>query len=387
METTQFNSAGKTFAIRQAPRSPLLAPSRAFTLVELLVVITIISILAALITVAAVGALKAMSRTRIKAEINEIANGVDEYKNKFTAYPPNCQTDGTGSNGPLIETEVLLNLRRHLKQMAGRSQETDDLARVLTGQPATSSTSDYPRPLAGGISAAEAVVFWLGGFSTDPKFPISGSPDGPSYDIPSLGATGNNALDPIETRKWVYPFDVTRLGPRNADGRFDESNSRFIEYRAPNGKFRRINFWQYTPAKSQQPFVYFDTSRHPVGTVASTGAPLIGKYDPPAATHANAGDLSSVYAFKKRLETATASNVAAPQIQWVNPDRFQVFHCGIDDAWDKDAFLRMAAGPTTSGKPNTPDTYLLFPDGPFVGEFSDTEVNFAQETTIVDSAK
>src|SRR5215218_3716092 len=87
-----------------------------FTLVELLVVITIISILAALITVAAVGALKAMNRTRIKVEINEIASGFDEYKNKTTAYPPNCQTDGT--SGPIDDqgtsNPVLLDLRRHL---------------------------------------------------------------------------------------------------------------------------------------------------------------------------------------------------------------------------------------------------------------------------------
>src|ERR1700759_1480649 len=64
----------------------------AFTLIELLVVITIIGILAALITVAAVGALKNASRTRIKAEINQMANAMDDSKNKATAYPPNCQT-------------------------------------------------------------------------------------------------------------------------------------------------------------------------------------------------------------------------------------------------------------------------------------------------------
>src|SRR5436305_1151311 len=86
-----------------APRSSVLAP-RAFTLIELLAVITIIGILAALITVAAVGALKNAQRTRIKAEINQMANAFDEYKNKTTAYPPNCQTDNiASSDGPLDE--------------------------------------------------------------------------------------------------------------------------------------------------------------------------------------------------------------------------------------------------------------------------------------------
>ena len=59
-----------------APCSPLHAPRAAFTLVELLVVITIIGILAALITVAAVGALKTAQQTRIKVEINQIAMAI-----------------------------------------------------------------------------------------------------------------------------------------------------------------------------------------------------------------------------------------------------------------------------------------------------------------------
>src|SRR5437879_1322177 len=95
-----------------APRSSLLAP-RGFTLLELLVVITIIGILAALITVAAVGALKSAQRTRIKAEVNQMAGGVDEAKNKFNAYPPNCQTDGPSP--PIDDTTVINDLKRFMK--------------------------------------------------------------------------------------------------------------------------------------------------------------------------------------------------------------------------------------------------------------------------------
>ena len=69
----------------QRPECRILHPRAAFTLVELLVVITIIGILAALITVAAVGALKKAQETRIKTEINEISNALTEYKNKTTA--------------------------------------------------------------------------------------------------------------------------------------------------------------------------------------------------------------------------------------------------------------------------------------------------------------
>ena len=183
----------------------------------------------------------------------------------------------------------------------------------------------------GGITAAEAVPFWLGGFSSDPKLPISGDNGGPSYSITSPGAATNNQLDPIESRKWVYPFDVTRLGPRGPDGYF---NGRFIEYRAPNGGWRRINFWTYTPAKSQQPLLYFDTSRHPIPVKNGN---LIASYDPPASTAPGAGDLELVFAFKKKAEMQAASS---PVLQYINPDKFQIVHCGIDDAWDVTNFER-----------------------------------------------
>src|SRR5687767_3618331 len=102
------------------PASCILHPRPGFTLVELLVVITIIGILAGLITVAAVGALKKARETEVRTEINQIDSALMEYKNKTTAFPPNCQTDGTGTNNPLNETQILTDLKRHMKQIASR---------------------------------------------------------------------------------------------------------------------------------------------------------------------------------------------------------------------------------------------------------------------------
>jgi prepilin-type N-terminal cleavage/methylation domain-containing protein len=354
---------------RRASRATRLNRLRGFTLVELLVVITIIGILAALITTAAIGALRKARETEIKTEINQIDTGFEEYKNRTTAYPPNCQTDGSE---PLDESAVFSDLKHHLKRAFPRQQEPDDLLRCLVGL--TPSSAANFRRLPGGMSGGEAIVFWLGGFSSDPKFPISGE-GGPSYRIDNLepGVAPNEA-DPIESRRWVFPFAVGRLAPRNPDGFFDDSTnaaSRYIEYEITiNGEEqqRRINFWQYAPRKSEQPYLYFDTSRYAPATPT----------DPPAATEDTLlgpeGNGLHVHAFKK------LGNSPTTPAQYINPDKFQIIHCGIDEEWDVAAFERMSMHP-----PIDYANFLYFPEGPFVGEIADTITNFASETRIEDA--
>jgi prepilin-type N-terminal cleavage/methylation domain-containing protein len=356
-------------------------PFRGFTLVELLVVITIIGILAALITTAAIGALKSSRRAEIKAELNQMDGGFNEVKNKSTAFPPNCQTDGT--TGPIVEATAYADLRRYMKLAFPRSLEPDTLIAAMVGCTIDSSKVLTPikvgKPMAGGMSAGEAIVFWLGGFSQDPKYPISGA-GGPAYPIDTIGQSNANTLDPVESRKWVFPCKVDRLVPRDSNGYFPDStsNKRYFEYGlgANNGApYRRINFWQYVPRKLDQPYLYFDTSRY---------APSIAT-DPPAATalsglSGNTTDPFHVYAFKKK---ADASNASATQAyQFVNPDKFQIIHCGINDRWDQDTFRDKI-----SMQNATASNFITFPEGPFVGDIAETIVNFTTETKIEDAQK
>src|SRR3954468_17726859 len=199
----------------QHPTSNIRHPFRGFTLVELLVVIAIIGILAALIAVAAIGALKSARRTEIKAEINQMDGGFNEVKNKNTAFPPNCKTDGTGGTNPINEARVLADLKRYMKLAYPRHQEPDELIAALVGLNKDGTSINIQKPMAGGLTAAEAIVFWLGGFSQDPKFPISGE-GGPSYAVidqnasPAINipAADRYKADPIESRKWVFPCKV-----------------------------------------------------------------------------------------------------------------------------------------------------------------------------------
>ncbi len=367
------------------PCAALGARRVAFTLVELLVVITIIGILAALITVAAIGALRTARQAAIKVEVDQISAGFDKYKDQAGSYPPNAVTDGTG---PVDDNQALNDMRRHLKTAFSSSNESDNLARVLVGLPATGAdAADFPSVLSGGMTAAEATVFWLRKFSKNPKYPISG-PDGPSYLLPNgSGKPENRSLDPLDTGTWTHPFKVEQLGPRDpSDGYFYEdpmTSRRFIEYRVTiNGtsQWRRINFWQYVPAHSQQPILYFDTSRNPAA-VNSSGT-VTGPYDPPARSDLYGGLALElhVHALKKRSESS-ASNVP---IEFANKGKFQVLHCGIDDAWGADILDKTSAHDVAN--PASAASYLLFPDGPFAGDAADTVVNFITQSRLEDCA-
>jgi len=138
------------------------------------------------------------------------------------------------------------------------------------------------------------------------------------------------------------------------------------------------------PRKSEQPYLYFDTSRHPAAVLA--GGVVRGPFDPPAATDLAATPLH-VHAFKKVSQTTTAD----VPIQFVDPEKFQILHCGLDEAWDEEAFERMSAHgvaePPLNLNPADVQSYLLFPNGPFMGEVADTIVNFISQRRIEDAGQ
>jgi prepilin-type N-terminal cleavage/methylation domain-containing protein len=349
------------FGLQSAIRNPKFAIGRrAFTLVELLVVITIIGILASLITVAAAGALKRAHQAQIKTELNQLDMAVQTLRDNAGSYPPNSQTDvGVDADESIDAAHklaVYTDLKRFFNQAFPRHREPPALIAALAGVDTNGAPLGTSIQLQGGMTAGEAIVFWLGGFSSDPKYPISGE-GGPSY---VYTGTVDARQDPITNRKMTFPFAVTRLVPRDAtDGLFDETKgNRFITYTITiNGlnQNRRINFWQYEPPKSEQPYVYFDVSRH-----------TPDDYDPPAAPTVHVHAL-------KTIENPGSAN---EHLAFANPDKFQIMHCGIDDEWGTDLFDHTSYGQYKSN----PALFLAYPTGPFTGDVADTIVNFSEAT-------
>lgn len=385
----------------RAPQSAVRNPqSKGFTLVELLVVITIIGVLSALLLVAARGAIAAGKRAEIRAEITQIATAIEDYKNGVDSYPPNAQTDlpnESDPNGHLNDTVVQANFKRHFSKAFPSHRERPELIDALVGQ---HDGSDDVTNLPGGMNAAEALVFWLGGFSDDPKYPISG-PGGPAYSIetPAGAAIGNpNHADPIDNRSWRLGIDVTRLAPRavetnialGAEGSyFPATSTRFITYQNRlTGRLSRINFWYLLAPDSEAPYVYFDASRGSGATSAN---------DTPAATLADGvistadpaiEPLFNVHAVKAPQPSSTATN----PFVYANDGKFQLLHAGLDSEWG--SFPMANPGYTPGGSaPALIDAQTYhetgvaeaispptFPEGPWALELADTLSNLSDGT-------
>jgi prepilin-type N-terminal cleavage/methylation domain-containing protein len=341
---------------------------QAFTLTELLIVIAIIAVLAGLIAAAAVNALRKGRETRITLEMQNMSGAIENFKNDYGMYPPNGMTEMAPSANPAAGTSAALvraDFKRAFAKAFPGHNEPPALIDALAG--VTPSGANMSGPLENGMRANEALYFWLAGFSSDPKYPISG-PGGPSF----IRGAGNEVL---EDRNKRYEFDLSRLGPRDDNGAFDASKGRFVTYEINMGggvQQRQINFWQYTPSGSEQPFVYFDVSRHKPGltqnTASATGGP--SKYDLWAADPAKG--FPNIYALKQLREgvTGTASNIS--NVVFVNQGKFQLLHPGLDDDWGSDNFA-------AAGRQNA-DNLLLFPTGPFIGPIADTLTNFTDGT-------
>jgi type II secretory pathway pseudopilin PulG len=148
----------------------------AFTLVELLVVITIIIILMGLLTPVVMIALGRAKEGRITLEIATMDGAFKAYKEKRGGYPPSDFTNiGAVGKPPNPLTPQYIALSNHLAKAFPRCFVQTEIDAIINSNPNYAS-GKVPAP----VSPAQAIYFWLSGFSTDVEHPISGlSPTGP----------------------------------------------------------------------------------------------------------------------------------------------------------------------------------------------------------------
>ncbi len=197
------------------------------TVVELLVVIVIIGILAGLLLPAINGARKRGQITAISLEIQNLKNAVEQYKQTYGDYPP----DGTNIN-------VVL---RHLRVVFPRIHPSELVFfenTIRVPDDPTGSTIMDP---------AEALCFFLGGFSEDPRYPLTGE-GGPLVRVPKDNP--NRLVRNNSRENAIFDFSPERLTVLQAN---------FTP--VPNWDVNVADylFPVYIPAHSELPYVYFDS--------------------------------------------------------------------------------------------------------------------------------
>jgi prepilin-type N-terminal cleavage/methylation domain-containing protein len=174
---------------------------RAFTLVEMLVVVAIIVILAALLIPAVYYAQLQARVTRVGMEVEGLHQAVEAYKHRYGDYPPDF------SNNDVVN--------RHMRKVFPRNTA--------------------PAPT--GLTQPQAIVFWLSGFTSDPENPLGY--DGTTMKYRKLMVVPNPPLaEPL------FGFDPLRL--------HDAANP---------DKLTTLDFKpHYFPLdKLRAPYVYFDS--------------------------------------------------------------------------------------------------------------------------------
>ena len=247
-----------------------------FTLVELLVVIAIIGVLMSI----ALPAINMVRRralvTRVAAEVTQMASAIEAYRERHGDYPPDF------GDKTIVE--------RHIRKVWPRINQ----AEMATVWPIFWKYPTNDANQESNLDAAEAIVFWLGGFSSDPRRPFTGS-DGPLVLI-----SGNVRLS--ETRnKGVFEFDESRLTMQTAPG---------------GGRISTDGdgdpFPIYMPKRLTKAYVYFDSRTYPAWT-ANPAAQL-----------------------RPYLSDRPTTNNP-----YINRDTFQIISAGLDNSYGSRAANKM----------------------------------------------
>ncbi|QDV22951.1 type II secretion system protein [Aureliella helgolandensis] len=306
------------------------APQRiGFTLVEVLTVVAIIGILVGLIVPAVNYALTKVKQNAMAMEVITLAGAVEQYQQKYGDYPP----DGSS----------LTSLQRHLRKAFPRIAESEGV--LLTS---FSNASNFPGAV---MDGPEALVFFLGGFSSDPVYPFSGT-GGPFYILNTSGVQVNSST-PASERASVQ-YNVDRSSPlyefKQSQLTLDTSTGLTVSSDEAElfGEFRRVPGQSqqpmpndllpvYVPSGMLAPYVYFNSQTYSAGGVFNY-------------YHSDAIGTARPY---RSDEVKTTGTIAADTYyRYMEPKTFQLMTAGLDDNYG-------GAPQPATGAP----VYFRFPSG------------------------
>jgi prepilin-type N-terminal cleavage/methylation domain-containing protein len=284
-----------------------------FTLTELLVVIVIIAILVGMLMPAVQYVRRRAKRTSIRVDLQNLEGAVEAYKQKFLDYPPDFSRKDI--------------VRRHIMKAWPR---IDSAEMTLAWATFWVDPADNNNHLSY-VDPAEALVFWTGGFSSNAKFPFTGT-GGPWV----VDGTGNVYYNP---ERIVGPadFDKERLTLNTTPVMISPTVAGLVSNDTGGSHAANMGvvdpFPVFLPQGRTVPYVYFDSRSY--GGVLSTAAPVIpltGFYSVPGGPLGGHG-LARPYTTIRQKPTSVFG------FEWVNETTFQIISAGLDDHYGSDAVL------------------------------------------------
>ena len=285
-----MSQVGRFPSPRRATRSRV---HTAFTLVELLVVITIIGVLTALLIVGVGAATRAARRATISVEIQQMSQALEQYASKHaSSYPPDFASTGSDStwSAPLAKQYNRFKLSVH--------------------------GSDFRAVhIQAGLDPSEALVFWLGGYS---NINTSGTPLFPSIPRKLLG------FKPSPTKPFITivtgaaseidPAKPANLNFTRPDWAFDFKEDRLVDSDSDG-------FYEYLPPAGKTPYVYFCRSSYSTGFHTTTFWGTVG----------SESGLAVPYFVAEPANTPPVKLDAASNWVPVAADKYQIICAGLDN--------------------------------------------------------
>jgi prepilin-type N-terminal cleavage/methylation domain-containing protein len=299
------------------------ASRRAFTLVEMLVVLGIIAVLVALLAPAVMAAINNARRAAIAVEISSLDSAVTAYQTKRGDFPPNFRDHGAFIRHvrkcyPKITPAHLLEVER----------------RVWSTAPDYPVASiDYTR--VPNMDEGESLVFWLYMVDNDPRepfkailaaFPINNMPP------PSVA----NTLLATNSAEKIFPFKEERLVSSDGDG--------MPSYRAI---YSKETFYLYLDSRSYDDLLNFTNATTTANSRAFGELRTLGETRP-------------YWSEDRSTTTPTPAVPLTAHFKPENPTTFQIICAGQDGLFGIDppnggAKFFPGGGGTNGGRGYWPD--------------------------------
>jgi type II secretory pathway pseudopilin PulG len=308
--------------------------------VELLIVMAILGILAGLLAWGVNAARVAILKRAQAFEVQSIASAVEAYRTKYGDYPPD------GSSWPVMEAHLrkafpnilvseLALLNPALSTANGYIRNDNDLteshphlARYISTSPGLRSGRVF--------DAAEALVFFLGGFSSDPQRPITG-PGGPLKLNPVVGAYIYNT----QRENAFFEFKIGRLtldpntGASNDEAVYSEGvpNDLMPVYVGNGPTYQQLGV----------PIIYFDSRTYQIGGATVNDSSYYFNFYSPGLVDTRNVQGSTRNCARPFLSMDLDPNKGNNALRYANDKTFQIMNGGYDRIYGCQSVKNVAA--------------------------------------------